>query len=312
MTLVLTNDVPRRWVEVPDGGGVADHGQLLGLGDDDHPQYTTDAEVSTTLAGYQPAGSYQVTTEKDQANGYAGLDGAGQFAPTKVKYATAIDRGAVLIAGDLGGSGSVPTVPGLATKETSGAASAAITTHVGAPDPHTQYSKTTHRHPGADITVMNPIIHIGSTSGFQTMAVGNGAYVDFGAGTAGARTAQENTHPALFAVDNTVSGAPGLKALVAMRARLIIRPYLTGGSAVAATIQANRNSSALPLAAGTSVMHGATWKGDAGDYPFTLISAPLVVAANDVFRLHFVFPNSSWGTTGYNGTWMELERLGDS
>ena len=31
------------------GGGVTDHGALTGLGDDDHPQYTTDAEATAIV-----------------------------------------------------------------------------------------------------------------------------------------------------------------------------------------------------------------------------------------------------------------------
>lgn len=42
------------------GGGVSDHGLLLGLSDDDHPQY-------------------QLRTEKAVANGYASLDSAGDL-----------------------------------------------------------------------------------------------------------------------------------------------------------------------------------------------------------------------------------------
>src|SRR3989304_2573403 len=32
------------WVDLTGAGGVTDHGALTGLGDDDHPQYMTDAE----------------------------------------------------------------------------------------------------------------------------------------------------------------------------------------------------------------------------------------------------------------------------
>lgn len=45
---------PGRWVRKPTfgsgGGGTGDHGELDGLEDDDHPQYTTEAEVLDLIA----------------------------------------------------------------------------------------------------------------------------------------------------------------------------------------------------------------------------------------------------------------------
>ncbi len=39
------------------GGGVTDHGALTGLGDDDHPQYETSAEVDAKVVAHEAAGN---------------------------------------------------------------------------------------------------------------------------------------------------------------------------------------------------------------------------------------------------------------
>jgi hypothetical protein len=55
-------------------GGVTDHGALTGLGDDDHPQYATDADLATHAAAADPHTGYQKESEKSAASGYASLD----------------------------------------------------------------------------------------------------------------------------------------------------------------------------------------------------------------------------------------------
>lgn len=55
------------------GGGVADHGALTGLGDDDHVQY-------------------QLRTEKGVADGYAGLDSEGEVPPAQLATAGTPDN----------------------------------------------------------------------------------------------------------------------------------------------------------------------------------------------------------------------------
>ena len=89
---------------------IADHGTMSGLGDDDHPQYLTGeraaaifaqkTEVTAAVAALEAAADatsegaaaamaahtgapdphpqYERTERKNQANGYAGLDGAGK------------------------------------------------------------------------------------------------------------------------------------------------------------------------------------------------------------------------------------------
>lgn len=80
--------------------GVTDHGALIGLADDDHPQYATDADLAahtasgdphpgyatdtdlTTHAGAaDPHTGYQKESEKGIASGYASLD-SGLLVPT--------------------------------------------------------------------------------------------------------------------------------------------------------------------------------------------------------------------------------------
>lgn len=61
--------------------GVSDHGLLTGLGDDDHPQYTTGVEVNTAISDHaaeaDPHVLYQKESEKGLPNGYTGLDPSG-------------------------------------------------------------------------------------------------------------------------------------------------------------------------------------------------------------------------------------------
>lgn len=67
------------------GSGITDHGALSGLADNDHPQYTTDAEattlaqaeVATHAAAGDPHTGYQRESEKGAANGYAPLGADG-------------------------------------------------------------------------------------------------------------------------------------------------------------------------------------------------------------------------------------------
>jgi hypothetical protein len=120
------------------GGGVTDHGALTGLSDDDHPQYTTTAEA-TTLAGTavttheaaadphtgyatdtdlsnhaaaaDPHTGYQKESEKDVANGYAGLNASGVVPDARIDAAIARDS----------------------------EVTSAVAAHAGAADPHAGY-----------------------------------------------------------------------------------------------------------------------------------------------------------------------------
>lgn len=69
----------------------------------------------------------------------------GSWAPSAIPAATMVDatttvKGAVKLAGDLGGTAALPTVPGLAGKEATGVAASLLATHVAAADPHPAYA----------------------------------------------------------------------------------------------------------------------------------------------------------------------------
>lgn len=63
---------------------VTDHGGLTGLGDDDHPQYTTAAEA-TTIADASVAGHTADTTDAHDASAVSVLDTGGNFTGTDVE-----------------------------------------------------------------------------------------------------------------------------------------------------------------------------------------------------------------------------------
>jgi microcystin-dependent protein len=133
------------------GGGVSDHGDLSGLADDDHTQYQLRTEkgiangyagldvtgtvplaqlpstlaqdsevtsaVSTHAGAADPHIGYQKESEKDQNNGYAGLDADGRVPESRI--ATTIARD---------------------TEVTT-----AVSTHAGEADPHTGYQKESEK-----------------------------------------------------------------------------------------------------------------------------------------------------------------------
>lgn len=120
--------------EGPEGpsSGITDHGALTGLTDDDHLQYHTDdrgdaryytkGQVDTSLTAKMDA------TARGTVNGVAEL--VGSVIPrSRYQYANATQDGTIVLAGDLGGTGTAPTVPGLAGK-----------------------APTVHAHAGTDIT----------------------------------------------------------------------------------------------------------------------------------------------------------------
>lgn len=92
------------------GSGVTDHGALTGLSDDDHPQYTTDAEagviadasaaaaIAAHNAAADPHTGYQKESEKGAANGYASLDGSTLVPAAQLPAATETAKGAVELA----------------------------------------------------------------------------------------------------------------------------------------------------------------------------------------------------------------------
>lgn len=93
------------------GTGTSDHGNLVGLQDNDHTQY-------------------QLTSGKNVANGYAGLDGSGLLVESQIPAAIARDSEV---------TGAVTTHEGAANPHPVYATDADLTAHTGAADPHTGY-----------------------------------------------------------------------------------------------------------------------------------------------------------------------------
>ena len=64
---VLVDDTTAAAVWLPLPAGVSDHGMLAGLADDDHPQYTTAAELATAIAAYvdtaEPSRRWEAVTD---------------------------------------------------------------------------------------------------------------------------------------------------------------------------------------------------------------------------------------------------------
>lgn len=97
--------------------GTTDHGLLIGLADDDHAQYHTDArgdaryyprgDVDTALAAKMDASA------RGTNNGVAEL--VGSVIPrSRYQYANTTQDGTIVLAGDLGGTATAPTVLGKA------------------------------------------------------------------------------------------------------------------------------------------------------------------------------------------------------
>lgn len=68
------------------------------------------ASVAAHVAGADPHPQYQKESEKGAANGYAELDAGGEVPFDQLPGATATERGAIVLAGDLTGSAAVPLV----------------------------------------------------------------------------------------------------------------------------------------------------------------------------------------------------------
>jgi hypothetical protein len=147
------------WVKVglglsEGGGGVLDHGALTGLGDDDHPQY-------------------QLRSEKNALNGYAGLDGSGLVPDIRLPSSVARDT----------------------------EVAAAVAAHEAASDPHAQYltnargdvryAPLTHLHIIADVTGLQPALDLKADASALTTEAAARASAD--SAEAGARASADTT-----------------------------------------------------------------------------------------------------------------------
>lgn len=140
-----------------------------------------------------------------------------------------------------------------------------------------------------------PIGHTGMTGGFQPCN-GAGAYCLF---------------PAAQVLRGGITHNAAQNALVPNKTglyRITAKGYFTGGTAYQAITYVTRNDTALPPAAGNIIANALTWKADAGDYT-GLISEKRTLTAGDLIRLYVQGTSNTYGTDGYNGSYLELEYL---
>jgi hypothetical protein len=156
------------------GGGVTDHGDLTGLADDDHPQYTDDAEVialagpiadaSATAAvgthASDPDAHGDFLTEAEGDGLYDALGAAATAELNAVSTSESYTDDEIDTHEGLADPhpGYLTPAEGAAAYDATGAAAAAVATHAGLSDPH---------------------------PGYLTPAEGNAAYDAIGAAAAG-------------------------------------------------------------------------------------------------------------------------------
>lgn len=152
---------------------------------------------------------------------------------------------------------------------------------------------------GWERSTSRPFGHMGRTAGFQTIASAtNGAYIQMDA-------AQDLAGGMTF--DNATDA---LVVPIAGRYRILIRGYFTGGSAYDCFAQATVNSTATPPTPSDTLGTGALlYKQSTGDI-MVHGQASARLAAGDKVRLWQSTLQNAWGTTGYNGAWLEVEYVG--
>lgn len=151
-------------------------------------------------------------------------------------------------------------------------------------------------------SVLAPFGHVGCTDGFQAIgaSLSNGAYVVFSA-------AQELVGGMTFSNANDALVVP-----IAGRYLITGKWYATGGSLYQVIGDVTINNNAIPPAAGNRAGCQTTfWKQDSGDYVGG-ISVVRRLAAGDNLRLWMALgaAASTYGTTGYNGSYLEALYVG--
>lgn len=142
------------------------------------------------------------------------------------------------------------------------------------------------------VNVGVPRGHAGRTAGFQTLGGTDVAItLDAAQITRGGMTF-ETSSGGRFVIP--VAGLYRINAQV----------YFTGGSAYQAQAAVFKNSSKVGM--GAKIY---TWKADASDY-ISSASTLASLAAGDRVGLGATSASSTWGTDGYNGSYLEVELVG--
>lgn len=143
----------------------------------------------------------------------------------------------------------------------------------------------------ADAPFDVPFGHAGCAAGFQTISATNGVYVTL--------ASQLLKNGMTFAGNGLVVPKSGLYQITA-------RGYFTGGTVHVGTWAATVNSTAIPLAnSAETIGTGTLWKQDSSDYQ-GWATGHRQLNAGDTIRLWMQSAASTYGTTGYNGSYIEV------
>jgi hypothetical protein len=143
-----------------------------------------------------------------------------------------------------------------------------------------------------------PFGHLGITAGFQAVGTG-GTYASFSA-------AQELQGGMTF-----VGASNALQVPIAGRYRISGRYLATGLSGYLGSGEVIINETGTPSTGARAGCGAAFWKQDSNDYS-AVGTVVRRLAAGDLLRLYHLFTTASntWGTNGYNGSWIEALYVG--
>lgn len=147
-----------------------------------------------------------------------------------------------------------------------------------------------------------PFAHVGCTGGTQAIgaSLSNGAYTVFS-------TAQELQGGMVF-----IDASDALQVPIAGRYRISAKYYCTGGSGFAVVGEVLINDTSIPPAVANRSGAGVNfWKADSTDYS-ACGQITRRLAAGDLLRHWTAFgaAASTYGTTGYNGAFLEVLYVG--